>query len=149
MKSKKTGLRHPPWTVGGKNFNDMKYIKYSLIGFAILVIICHVPFVGKSILCKIDSGRFRYSNIDGSYTSIQGFGFKDAFYTRNSLPPLSDPKLSAPKAQQIYRLYKINWLCFWRWQYYIVSSSKFEYKDWKEIEKHRVPYEKDNYRQDF
>jgi len=31
MKSKKTGLRYPPWTVGGKNFNDMKYIKYSLI----------------------------------------------------------------------------------------------------------------------
>lgn len=127
----------------------MRYIKYSLIAFTILVTICHLPFIDKSILEEIDSGRFRYSNIDGSYTSIQGFGFKDAFYTRNTLAPLSDAELSDPKVQQIYRLYKINWLCFWRWQYYIVSSLKFEYKDWKEIEKHRVPYEKDNYRQDF
>jgi len=127
----------------------MKYIKYSLIIFAILVIICHLPFVGKSILHEIDKGRFRYSNRDGSYTSIQGFGFKDGLYTRNRLAPSSDPALSDPKVQQIYRLYKINWLCFWRWQLYIVSSLKFEYKNWKEIEKQRVPYDKNNYRQDF
>ncbi|MNI13601.1 hypothetical protein D3C73_668340 [compost metagenome] len=45
----------------------MKYIKYSLIAFSILVIVCHLPFIGVSILSEIDrifSGPIKFDEQD-------------------------------------------------------------------------------------
>lgn len=49
----------------------------------------------------------------------------------------------------VYRLYKINPLCFWRWSHYLITSRDCDYKSCKEIEPNRVPYPPENKYQDF
>lgn len=39
------------------------------------------------------------------------------------------------KNQQVYCLYRINPLCFWRWKNYLVNAVHFEYMEWNTIEK--------------
>lgn len=53
------------------------------------------------------------------------------------------------KNQQVYRLYRINPLCFWQWSHYLITSRDFDYKSWKEIESNRIPYHPENRYQDF
>lgn len=55
------------------------------------------------------------------------FGFKQ--FIKETSP--------AKENQKLYRLYKINPLCFWRWNNYLKNSIHFEYKDWENIEKNR------------
>lgn len=116
-----------------------------------LIIFTNLPIVDKIILSEIDgNGHFKYSNADGSFTTIQYFGFKDGYVQPDLLMwGFMRKQKPSPENRIMYRLYKINPLCFWRWTYYILSSRKFPYRSWEDIEPNRVPYKPNNMWQEF
>lgn len=65
------------------------------------------------------------------------------------MPRLSKAKNPKSENTEMYRLYRMNPLYFWRWSYYLIVSKDFKYKDWKEIESNRIPYDPDNVGQQF
>ncbi|MDR6513691.1 MULTISPECIES: hypothetical protein [Bacteroidota] len=114
-----------------------KMKKAILIFVGIILLIPNLPFIGKDISHQLDEGYYRYANLDGSYTITQDFDFKSPgfsdlhfkYWVKMTSPPQENRKL--------YRLYKINPLCFWRWQNYLVNGVHFDYMDPKVIEKNR------------
>lgn len=114
-----------------------KMKKAILIFVGIILLIPNLPFIGKDISHQLDEGYYRYANLDGSYTITQDFDFKSPgfsdlhfkYWVKMTSPPQENRKL--------YRLYKINPLCFWRWQNYLVNGVQFDYMDPKVIEKNR------------
>ncbi|MCT1532166.1 hypothetical protein M3B46_14285 [Sphingobacterium daejeonense] len=92
---------------------------------------------------------FKYSNLNASFTQQESFAFKDSYLTNWSINRFIEETHPSNEDKQVYRLYKINPLCFWRWSYYISISRNYKYKSWNEIEKNRVPYNQENMWQDF
>ncbi len=127
----------------------MKIIKIITIIFFSIAVISNLPFVAKPLLGKLDASHFKYSNLNASFTYVQSFGFKDSYIGERTKYRFKTEAHPTPENETIYRLYKINPLCFWRWHYYIFISSKFPYKRWDEIEKNRVAYDRNNMWQDF
>ncbi|WP_156307440.1 hypothetical protein [Sphingobacterium endophyticum] len=112
--------------------------------------ISNLPIINKNILLVADGQNpFRYSNSNASYTKEDTFGFKDLFINDWSINRFIEEARPSKENQQIFRLYKINPLCFWRWSYYISISRKFPYKSWDEIEPKRVPFDAENMWQEF
>ena len=127
----------------------MKYIIRSLLVFMVIIIFSNLPFVDKLVLKAIDVNTFRYSNRNGAYTRVQGFDFKDGYFNPRMIHRYVEKEKPLAENKKLYRLYKINPLCFWRWGYYYTSSKDFEYLDWEEIEPTRVSYHPDSRWQDF
>ena len=124
--------------------------KWLVITFIVAVVVTNFPLYNKSFLLMFDGeGHFRYANADATFTRAQRLGFKDGFLTDRLANNFIEETQPAIENRQIYRLYRINPLCFWRWYYYIFIARNFEYKSWEEIEPHRVPYDPENRWQDF
>jgi len=124
--------------------------KNIIIGFILLVVVTNLPMINKNFMILFDGeGHFRYSNLDASFTQIERLGFKDG--SISSWPINRFIEEEKPKNQnvEVYRLYRINPLCFWRWSYYIFTSRNFKYKAWEEIEPNRTPLIEGNMWQDF
>ena len=116
------------------------------------LILVNFPPLNGILLGLIDSNSFKYSNRNGSLTHIQNFGFKsggyiDKIWVEEKI--IKEELKEIQENQEVFRLYRINPLCFWRWNYYIFCSSNFKYKSWEEIEPNRVPYNPDNISQRF
>lgn len=105
-----------------------------IFGFLLLA---NAPFINKFILFKVDNNSFAYSNINGSYTNRESFGFKDPTFTGFSFDYYIQEYDPPEEARVLYRIYKINPICFWRWKHYIYTSLKYKYMDWEKIEKRR------------
>ncbi len=127
----------------------MKSFKYSLTAFLFIAFIANLPIIGKQLLHDIDQDHFRYSNLNASFTRVESFGFKDGYISKWGTRRFVEENNPAPENRTIYRLYRINPLCFWRWSYYLFTSRDYPFNDWKEIEKNRVPYVTGNMWQDF
>lgn len=127
-------------------------MKKKIIIWSIVVIgISNLPVINKEILRNIDSEHFCYANADGSFTRKEHFGFKSSGYiSKKRAESWLAARLSPTEPnKEVFRLYRINPLCFWRWKYYLTSSKDFRYKNWKEIEPNRIPYDPDNPLQRF
>ncbi|UXD70231.1 hypothetical protein MUK51_02850 [Sphingobacterium faecium] len=126
-----------------------KYLLRFIYVYLIVGFMSNLPFVSGYIRHRIDGDLFKYSNADASFTWHDTFGFKsspiDQWYIDQYITKVHPEK----KNQKIYRLYKINPLCFWRWSYYLLISADYQYKSWKEIEPNRVPYHPENRYQAF
>ncbi len=106
--------------------------------FLCLLVLVNFPVLNKSILSAVEpAGKFKYANADGSYTKIQEFGFKDGYFQPSLIKRFNETRMPTPENTKLYRLYKINPFCFWRWNYYLSSSIKFDYRDWEDIEEVR------------
>ncbi|MFD1164496.1 hypothetical protein ACFQ2C_02645 [Sphingobacterium daejeonense] len=115
-----------------------------------IVIIVNLPIVNKNVLLMMDGNNpFKYSNSNASFTQQESFAFKDPYLTYWSINRFIEETHPSNENKQVYRLYKINPVCFWRWSYYISISRNYKYKSWNEIEKNRVPYNQENMWQDF
>ena len=124
--------------------------KFILVTIVIIVIIVNLPIVNKNVLLMMDGNNpFKYSNSNASFTRQESFAFKDSYLTNWSINRFIEETNPSNEDKQVYRLYKINPLCFWRWSYYISISRNYKYKSWNEIEKNRVPYNQENMWQDF
>ena len=127
----------------------MKIFKYSLITFSMIVVIANLPVINKQLLHALDQNHFRYSNLNASFTDEESFEFKDGYISDWPIERFIKETHPSTENRTVYRLYRINPLCFWRWNYYLSISNDFKYKDWKEIEKNRVPYDQNNMWQRF
>lgn len=123
--------------------------KWILITALIIVIITNLPIIGTEIMGKIDRNHFRYSNADASFTDIEHFDWMRPWMNEWVVWGFIEAQRPEARNMEVFRLYKINPLCFWRWRYYILVSRKFKYKSWKEIEPNRAPLVPDNMWQDF
>ena len=127
----------------------MKIFKYSLITFLSIAIISNLVIINTVILQALDQNHFRYSNQNASFTDVETFNFKDPYISNTPIDRFIAETNPAVENKTIYRLYRINPLCFWRWSYYLFTSRDFSYKTWSEIEQKRVPYDPNNMWQKF
>lgn len=124
--------------------------KKIIITFLLFIIIVNIPLINKSVLSSIDGDSYyRYSNIDGSITLMQGFGFKDGYIVPDVTKSALNSGIITAEQAKLYRLYKINLLCFWRWSFYYFTSRQFEHKNWQDIAPNRVPQKLDSRYQEF
>lgn len=111
--------------------------KAIIIVLAIILLIPNMPFIGKDIHHWLDEGYFRYSNLDGSYMITQDFDFKSPGFSTFGFEYFVKNTSPAKENRKLYRLYKINPVCFWRWSYYLRHSINLDYMDPKVIEMNR------------
>lgn len=123
--------------------------KKIILAIIIILLVVNLPVINTEILRKVDAGHFRYSNNDASFTSIQYLDIFSPWIDEWTVWSFISSTRPAARNMEVFRLYKINPLCFWRWRYYILVSRKFRYKSWKEIEPNRVPFVPDNKWQHF
>lgn len=109
--------------------------KTIVIVLGIILLLPNVPFIGKDIHKWLDTGYFRYSNLDGSYYLTQDFDFKSPGFSTFGFEYFVKNTSPAKENQKLYRLYKINPLCFWRWSYYLRHSIHLDYMAPSVIEK--------------
>ncbi|AZA82439.1 hypothetical protein C1637_08420 [Chryseobacterium lactis] len=109
--------------------------KTIVIVLGIILLLPNVPFIGKDIHKWLDTGYFRYSNLDGSYYLTQDFDFKSPGFSTFGFKYFVKNTSPAKENQKLYRLYKINPLCFWRWSYYLRHSIHLDYMAPSVIEK--------------
>jgi len=126
-----------------------KYLLRFIYVYLIAGFISNLPFVNGYLLHRLDGDLFKYSNADASYTNHDTFSFKSPTISQWAIDRYIEDTHPEKKNQKIYRLYRINPLCFWRWSHYLITSKDFDYKSWKEIEPNRVPYHPENRYQDF
>jgi hypothetical protein len=114
-------------------------MKRKLIRGSILFILAlpNLPVVGTAILGEIDQGYFSYSNVDGTYTGIQHIDIFSPWMNKTVAYYFTEDTRPKAANMEIYRLYTINPLCFWRWRYYFTVSRHFTYRNWDEIKKNR------------
>mgnify|MGYP000856618432 CR=1 FL=1 len=104
---------------------------FFLIG--ILLILINAPILNNFILYHTDNNSFKYSNLNGTFTCTDRFGFKDPGLTDLAFDLFIKETNQDKKDSELFRLYKINPLCFWRWNYYLTKSLNYKYKDWDKI----------------
>ena len=126
-----------------------KYLLRFIYVYLIAGFMSNLPFVSGYILHRFDGDVFKYSNADASFTWDDTFGFKASPISQWLIDRYIAEFHPEKKNQQVYRLYRINPLCFWRWSHYLITSRDYEYKSWKEIESNRVPYNPENRYQAF
>ncbi len=123
--------------------------KWILIFASIIIFIPNLPVIGTTIIRKIDSDHFRYSNANASFTDIEHFDWMRPWISEWTVWAFIENTRPEARNMEVFRLYRINPLCFWRWRYYLMVSRKFGYKSWDKIEPNRVPFVPNNKWQDF
>ncbi|UPZ34615.1 hypothetical protein MUB18_10890 [Sphingobacterium sp. PCS056] len=126
-----------------------KYLLRFIYVYLIAGFISNLPFVNSYLLHRFDGDLFKYSNANASFTLHEIFDFKFSPISQRLIDRYITEFHPDTKNEQVYRLYRINPLCFWRWSHYLITSRDFDYKSWKEIEPNRVPYNPENRYQDF
>lgn len=114
--------------------------KKVIIWVLVVIIFSNLPLINKEILRIVDREHFRYSNEDASFTRKDYFDFKSGVGSK-TLDQESIRISLKSSDEEVYRLYRINPLCFWRWTHYLMVSKQYKYKSWEEIEPNRVPYD--------
>jgi len=112
------------------------------ITVTVIVLVFNIPIFHYLPLSILDKGKIRYSNADGTYTHIERFDYLSGIFTNEDR--------SREENEEVFRLYRLNPLYFWRWSFYLIVSKDFRYKNWeRDIEPNRVPYDSKNTGQDF
>lgn len=124
--------------------------KKRLIILVIAIILAsNVPILNLGLLARLDEGKLRYSNGDASWTIIEKFNYFSGLVQKEGYKEAIESKNPTNENTEMYRLYRMNPLYFWRWSYYLIVSKDFKYKNWKEIEPNRIPYDSKNIVQEF
>lgn len=113
--------------------------KWILITVSIIIIVSNLPVISTTLMGEIDGHHFRYANADASFTLIQDFDIFRGWISERTVWGFIEAERPEMRNMEVFRLYKINPLCFWRWRYYILVGRKFKYKSWEEIEPNRTP----------
>ncbi|AYZ36179.1 hypothetical protein EGY07_11600 [Chryseobacterium indologenes] len=121
-----------------------------IIGIVLSVLVIpNTPIIGTEIVKAIDGDHFRYANANAAFTSIDYMEVYQPWISKwTTFGFIHDTKPEMVN-MEIFRLYRINPLCFWRWRYYLTVSKNFEYRDWEKIKPNRVPFKPLNKWQDF
>jgi len=108
-----------------------------------VLIVSNLPVFTHYIAYKVDNNYYQLSNYNGSFTAIITFGFKDGGWSGiyTGFDGFISETNPPSRSRIMYRIYRINPLCFWRWYHYFMMSRHFPYMDWEEI-KNRRGYDK-------
>ncbi|WP_185286263.1 hypothetical protein [Chryseobacterium indologenes] len=109
--------------------------KTVFIVLIIILLVPNLPVINKYVAHQLDEGYFKYANLDGSFIATQSFSFKSPGFSTFGFEQFIKRTSPAKENQKLFRLYKLNPLCFWRWNNYIQNGLQFEYMDRKVIEK--------------
>ena len=123
--------------------------KWIVLTVIIVIIVSNLPIVSTVLMDKIDRNHFKYANADASFTIIQPFDILRPWMNEDVVWRFNENQRPRAENREIFRLYQINPLCFWRWRYYLLVSISFRYKSWKDIEPNRTPLVPDNMWQQF
>lgn len=123
--------------------------KWIALTMIIVIIVSNLPVISTALMEKIDGDHFKYANSDASFTSIQPLDIMHPWMNEWVVWGFIEDYRPTQENMEVFRLYRINPLCFWRWRYYLLVSRKFAYKSWKDIEPNRTPYVSDNKWQHF
>lgn len=126
----------------------MKKKTVIVIIFTTLIVV-NLPIINTEIFKRVDGDHFRYSNADASFTDIEVFDILRPWMNEWVVKGFVEDRRPTIQNKEVFRLYKINILCFWRWRYYYAVSKKFKYRSWQQIEPNRVPRVPNNIWQDF
>lgn len=126
----------------------MKKRELVITVFAFLVVV-NLPIINTEILKRVDGDHFRYSNANASFTYVQYLDILQPWISEWTVWGFIESQKPTMVNMEVFRLYKINPLCFWHWRYYWVVGRKFEYRSWDEIEPNRAPRMPDNMWQQF
>ncbi len=120
------------------------------IGIVLFVLVIpNTPIIGTEILKAIDGDRFRYSNANAAFTYTEYIDIYQPWMNKWTTYGFIEDTRPEMTNMEIFRLYRINPLCFWRWRYYLTVSIHFEYRDWEKIKQNRVPFLPSNRWQKF
>jgi hypothetical protein len=114
----------------------MKNYKHKILFIVGILILSNVFPLKQLIKLLADERHYRYSNFDGSHTTVEfksrGFGMmKKMHQSCLSYHPYQ-------KDKQLYRLFPKNPLAFWRWKdYFFDERYRLPYKNWNAIRKVR------------
>lgn len=116
-------------------------MKRRAIGITVLVFLAvvNLPVVNTEILKRVDGDHFRYSNANGSFTYIQYMDILQPWVSEWTVKRFISDQHPSDEYKELFRIYRINPLCFWRWRYYWIVSRNFKYRSWDEIVPNRVP----------
>jgi len=120
--------------------------KLIIASIVLVLAIPNTPIIGTEILYRIDEGYFRYANNDASLTVVEHIDIFSPWMNKWVTWGFIEDQRPTSENMEVFRLYRINPLCFWRWRYYLIVSRHFDYKSWKDIEPNRVPYDPENFR---
>lgn len=112
--------------------------KTILIVVGIILLVPNLPVINKYVAHRTDEGYFRYANLDGSFIATQRFSFKSPGFSTVGFEEFIKNTSPAKENRKLYRLYKINPLCFWRWNNYLQIGVHFDYMDPKVIEQNML-----------
>jgi len=115
--------------------------KLIIASIVLVLTIPNTPIIGTEILYRIDEGYFRYANNDASLTVVEHIDIFSPWMDKWTMWFFIEDQRPTAENMEVFRLYRINPLCFWRWRYYITVSRNFRYKNWKDIEPNRVLYD--------
>jgi hypothetical protein len=114
-----------------------KYLLRFILIYLIIGFLSNLPILNGYILFSIDNDHFKYANANASFTNHETFEFKTPRISQHSIRFFIEEMKPKPENQKIYRLYRINPLCFWRWSHYLFKSRDFELKNKRyEMEAH-------------
>ena len=123
-----------------------KFIKVIVLS---ILVIPNTPIIGTEISKAIDGDNFRYSNANAAFTSIDYMEVYQPWINKWTTYGFIEATRPQMANMEIFRLYRMNPVCFWRWRYYLTVSKNFEYRDWEKIKPDRVPFKPSNKWQDF
>ena len=126
----------------------MKKRAIVIIVFVFLIVV-NLPVINTEILKRVDGEHFRYSNANGSLTTVEHIDILQPWMSEWTVGRFARERHPSDENKEMFRIYRINPLCFWRWRYYWVVGRKFKYRSWDEIEPNRVPRIPDNMWQQF
>ena len=112
--------------------------KSMIIVFVIILLVPNIPVITKYVAHRVDEGHFRYANLDGSFIATQRFSFKSPGFSTFGFEEFIRNTSPATENRKLYRLYKINPVCFWRWNNYIQIGVHFDYVDPKVIQRNMM-----------
>ena len=114
-----------------------------------IIIFSNLPIVNTEVLKLTDSNNFRYSNNNATFTYIENFDIFRNWISDEVVFNFISQTRPELHNMELYRLYRINPLCFWRWRYYLSVSFQFKYKSWDDIKYDREPFKPNNMWQKF
>lgn len=114
----------------------MKKIKKIFLAFFILIIVSNLPFVTPFFTFVLDEKHYKYSNFDGTCTSVE-FMSRD-FEMMKRLHQICLNRNPSQKDKKMYRIFSKNPFAFWRWRLYFYHERyTLPYRDFNEIKKLR------------
>ncbi len=93
-----------------------------IITVIVTFIIVNLPIVNTEILKRVDGDHLRYSNANGSFTYIQYFDMLQPWISDWTAERFALERYPSEENKEVFRIHKINPLCFWRWRYYWVIT---------------------------